>query len=160
MKKKSLLLVAVTACSLLIGSVVFADHPTQTVQPSSDISSVIAAIDSSKLANVSSIDFDDGQWEVKTSAKGQETKYVLQNDSKLTKIKVESDNDPEAPADISVLKKAIDTAKKTATPGSTVKSVEFQGMSWEVTTIDKNAVEHEIVVGGAGSKVISSKIDD
>jgi hypothetical protein len=119
------------------------------------IDTVVEAVEAAGLADVKSIEIDDGQWQVKTQNGKMESKYVLQ-DSKLSQIGLKEENDMQPTGDLASLQAAIKAAQSKS---YTVKGIDFEGNCWQVKAFDANAQEYEVTVNKDG-KIINSTMDD
>ena len=121
------------------------------------INDVVKAIETAGIMGVKSIEFDDGQWEVKTQAGNMETKYVLQG-TKLIQTKQEHEDDVQ-PGNFTSLH--LEAAIKAVQNKSyTVKGIDTEGDCWDVKAFDTKGQKYEILVNKANGQIVNSEMDD
>ncbi|MCP4181358.1 MAG: hypothetical protein GY756_26650 [bacterium] len=124
------------------------------------IQQVINTAKKANLSNISSIEFDNGYWQIKTLKNQTEIKYILNPITlKLTKLSHEHEDDKQPPNAMTVLENSIQTVAKKH-PEYKIKSISYESFSWNINAYDKTEMEHELLVNGEGSKILFSKIDD
>jgi len=75
---------------------------------SKSITDVLAKLESKGYSYISSIEFDDYLWKVKTLSNGQETKYHVDPRTLIiTKIGIEKEDDLQPPKEMGSLKEAL-----------------------------------------------------
>jgi len=175
--KKKLLTLGITSLLAVSAGTIFAGNstccgskaspqPIAAVATSTDLTqaadvtldSVIKAVQTAGLANVKSVDYDNGQWEVKTQDGKTETKYTFdQHNYQLTKVGQENENDQQPTGDLSSMQNAI---KAVQAKSYKVKSIDFDENCWEINAIDSTGKEYEIQVNKDDASIINSKLDD
>ena len=187
MKKKALTIAGAVLVTLFTGVLFAGNEAFQLKNSGTSIDSVIQLVENQKLTNIKSIEFDDGQWEVKTLSKNIESKYLhnvqpsqaattetanqqVENtnnaqtvapvavaNSPLTLVKQERENDLEPPMELASLKNAV---KVVQDKGYNVYSVDYEGNCWEVEAYDSKNLEYTILVNVADGKILNTKLDD
>jgi hypothetical protein len=175
MKKKLLALVGISSIALFAGTL-FADNDAAIFKNTgTTIDKIIADAGKQNLTNVKSIEFDDGQWELKTQVNNIETKYMYNSQAtpqtvktavapattsqstQLTQVKQETENDLQPPADLTSMQNAV---KAVQAKGYDVFSVEYEGKYWEVEAYDAKNLEYVIMVDADNGSIFNTKLDD
>ena len=135
----------------------------------------------SEIKGISSVEFDDNQWKIKTvnvaqdianqavspTSKFIEATYRLNPaNNKFEQVGApEYDNDEQLPPNYSSLKGAVETVQKSI-KNSTVLSVEFDNGSWEVKAVTNNSNEQQpkqitkYIINPVNSVITGSSLDD
>ena len=150
----------VLATFILGSPVVFAavDADEIPVENSKSITDVLAKLESKGYSYISSIEFDDFLWKVKTLSNGQETKYRVDPGTLIiTKIKTEKEDDLQPPEDTGSLKEALNLVYEKGY--KTIRAIEFDKGRWEVNVIDNN-VERELIIDPDTKKILFDRVDN
>ena len=119
------------ATFILGSAVVFAavDADEIPVENSKSITDVLAKLESKGYSYISSIEFDDFLWKVKTLSNGQETKYRVDPGTLIiTKIKAEKEDDLQPPKETRSLKKTLNLVYEKGY--DTIRAIEFDKGRW------------------------------
>ena len=163
MKKmfRCLTVVVFALATFILGSaVVFAAVDADEIpgENSKSITDVLAELESKGYAYISSIEFDDYVWKVKTLSNGQETKYRVDPVTLIiTRIKTEKEDDLQPPEEARSLKEALDLVYKKGY--EIIRAIEFDKGRWEVNVIDNN-VERELIIDPDTKKVLFDRVDN
>ena len=158
MKKKVLTLVGILLMTLFAGTM-FADNDAALFKNAGiSIDKVIEDAGKQNLKNIKTIEFDDGQWELKTQVNSLETEYNYNpQTSKFSQLKQETENDLQPPVELTSLQNAVRVAQD---KGYNVYSAEFEGKSWEIESYDSKNLEYTIFVNVTDGKIINIQQDN
>jgi len=152
--------ILVLATFILGNAVVFAavDADEIPVENSKSITDVLARLESKGYSYISSIEFDDFLWKVKTLSNGQETKYRVDPGTLvITKFETEKEDDLQPPKETGSLKEALNLVYEKGY--ETIRAIEFDKGRWEVNVIDNN-VERELIIDPDTKKILFDRIDN
>ena len=125
---------------------------------SKSITDVLANLESKGYSYISSIEFDDYLWKVKTLSNAQETKYRVDPRTLIiTKIKTEKEDDLQPPKETGSLKEALNLVYEKGY--DTIRAIEFDKGRWEVNVIDNN-VERELTIDPDTKKILFDRVDN
>jgi hypothetical protein len=159
LKKTAVILTSIVTV-LIAQNVLAGSGALKLIKSKTTIQQVISATQKAKLTHISSIEFDDGYWQIKTLKNKIETKYIFDSKtSKITKLGTEHENDMPPPKTIDTIQKAIKTLIKKH-PKYIIKSISYESSLWEISAYDETIMENEISLNKNGSKVLFTKIDD
>ena len=177
MKTKSSVVVGLVGFALmaLFAGTLFADNDALLFKNAgTSIDKIIEDAGNQNLKNIKSIEFDDGQWELKTQANNIETKYMYSSQvaqtanpqvaqtsatqaTQLVQVKQETENDLQPPADLTSMQNAV---KAVQAKDYAVFSVEYEGKYWEVEAYDAKNLEYVIMVDVDNGSIFNIKLDD
>ena len=147
--------------TFILGSaVVFAAVDADEIpgENSKSITDVLAKLESKGYSYISSIEFDDYLWKVKTLSNAQETKYRVDPGTlEITKIKTEKEDDMQPPKETGSLKEALNLVCEKGY--KTIRAIEFDKGRWEVNVIDNN-VERELIIDPDTKKILFDRVDN
>lgn len=137
--KKKIMALGISLFFLIIG-IVYADElPSANSKP---LSTLVRSLEEQKLGIVTSIEFDDGLWEIEIYKAGAETKLFLDPVSGEIKHQFPDDGDGELPPEEGKpLSTIIESLEKQNL--GTITNVEFDDGLWDVE-IQKDGAETEL----------------
>ena len=184
MKMPKLLIMLVSGTLFITGLSLLA-YDVDEIPPNAILFSKVLSIIPEHVSGITSIEFDDGSWEVKTlSLPATEQGRIAQEQGKyleqkyrlnMSTMKFDSSDNPELesesqlPPGLDSLKRAVDAVKANNSSAKII-SVEFDDQAWEIKAVESQnsnnnppqivKIVREYKVNPISYKIISSKLDD